>query len=98
MKKAVATLFATVLMSGAAMADGQAVYDKHCKACHDIGLAGAPKPGDSAAWQPRIAKGVDALLTTVKTGQGAMPPKGTCNDCDDVALTDAIQIFIDQAK
>lgn len=98
MKKTAVTLFATVLMSGAAMADGQAVFDKHCKACHDIGLAGAPKSGDSAAWQPRIAKGVDVMLATVKTGKGAMPPKGTCMNCDDVALTDAIQIFIDQAK
>lgn len=98
MNKTVAIFFATALMSGTAMADGQAVYDKHCKACHDIGLAGAPKPGDSAAWQSRMDKGMDAMLTTVKTGKGAMPPKGTCSGCDDVALTDAIQIFLDQAK
>ncbi|MDI3325335.1 c-type cytochrome [Pontibacterium granulatum] len=98
MKKTVASLFAAMLIASPVMADGQAVFEKHCKACHDTGLAGAPKTGDAAAWQPRIAKGVDAMLATVKSGKGAMPPKGTCASCDDAGLTGAIQVFVDLAK
>ena len=30
--------------------DGGEVYEGACKACHGVGLAGAPKSGDAAAW------------------------------------------------
>src|SRR5690242_9199978 len=33
---------------------GEQVYAQVCKACHETGLAGAPKIGDKAAWSPRI--------------------------------------------
>ena len=37
--------------------DGAELFEVACKACHGVGLAGAPKAGDAAAWGPRIAKG-----------------------------------------
>ena len=37
-----------------------AKYDKSCKLCHATGTANAPKTGDAAAWEPRLAKGMDA--------------------------------------
>lgn len=98
MKKSVMLLVAAGLFSGPLYADSQAVYETHCKACHQAGLGGAPKPGDKAAWGPRIAKGVDVMLATVKSGKGAMPKQGTCVSCDDEALKSVIQIFIGQAK
>jgi len=39
-------------------------------------VAGAPKFGDKAAWAPRISTGIDALVSSVVKGKGAMPPKG----------------------
>ncbi|TNF57441.1 MAG: cytochrome c5 family protein, partial [Burkholderiales bacterium] len=51
---------------------GDAVYKAQCAACHDAGLAGAPKFGDTAAWAARIATGYDALLTSALKGKGAM--------------------------
>lgn len=57
-------------------AKGKAVYDAHCAACHAAGVAGAPKFGDKAAWEKRIAQGYDTLLTHATQGIGAMPPKG----------------------
>ncbi|HMN92108.1 MAG TPA: c-type cytochrome [Hydrogenophaga sp.] len=51
---------------------GDAVYKAQCAACHDAGLAGAPKIGDNAGWAARIATGYDALLTSVLKGKGAM--------------------------
>ena len=52
------------------------LYTSACLACHAAGVAGAPKIGDSAAWQPRFSRGIDSLLSSVLNGQGAMPPNG----------------------
>jgi cytochrome c5 len=51
---------------------GDAVYKAQCAACHDSGLAGAPKFGDAAAWAPRVTTGYEALLTSALKGKGAM--------------------------
>lgn len=64
-------------------ADGKAVYDKTCVACHATGVANAPKLGDKAAWAPRVAAGKDALVASVKNGKGVMPPKAGANLADD---------------
>lgn len=56
--------------------DGETVYTSVCAACHSTGVAGAPKTGDNAAWAPRIAKGLDAIVTTAIDGIGAMPARG----------------------
>ena len=42
-------------------ASGTDLYTQACSACHDAGIAGAPKAGDAAAWAPRIAKGKNVL-------------------------------------
>ncbi len=55
--------------------DGKAVYDKTCSMCHAQGVANAPRFGDKAAWAPRLAQGVPAMVATVIQGKGAMPPK-----------------------
>jgi len=78
MKNGIKLLVAAAFVVGstAAFADGAALYKTACFACHDAGVAGAPKFGDKGMWAPRIAKGTDALVKTVLTGKGAMPPKG----------------------
>ena len=53
-----------------------ALYAQVCQACHASGVAGAPKIGDKAAWEPRLAQGIDGLTASVIKGKGAMPPKG----------------------
>ena len=63
-------------MSSVALADGAVLYKTACFACHDGGIAGAPKFADKKLWAPRIATGIDAMVKTVITGKGAMPPKG----------------------
>ena len=52
------------------------LYQSACLACHSTGAAGAPKIGDSGAWSPRIAKGLDSLISSAINGVGAMPPRG----------------------
>lgn len=60
--------------------DGQQVYQASCVACHDAGIAGAPKLGDKGQWAKRIAKGREALYASAVNGvngsAGVMPAKG----------------------
>ena len=81
-----------------ASVDGQKVYQASCQACHAAGVAGAPKQGDKEAWAPRIAKGNDALLSSVKNGLNAMPPKGACMSCSDEELQAAIAYMVEQGS
>jgi cytochrome c5 len=77
-------IFAAALMlcATAAMAEPDMdKYNKSCAVCHATGAANAPKTGDAAAWEPRLAKGMDVLVASVGTGMNAMPPKGMCFDC-----------------
>jgi cytochrome c5 len=69
------------------------IYQKTCFACHSTGAAGAPKAHDTAAWAPRIAKGIPALLESVHKGFNAMPPKGMCVDCTDADYTALIEFM-----
>jgi cytochrome c5 len=84
--------------TAAAGADGEAIYGKACIACHASGAAGAPKLGDKAAWEPRIALGMDALLQTAISGKGAMPPRGTCGACSDDDLKAAIEYMLSKVE
>jgi cytochrome c5 len=71
-------------MSGSVLAsEPPAKYNMFCVACHSTGAAGAPKAGDKAAWEPRLAAGMEALLATTKSGKGAMPSMGLCGNCSD---------------
>jgi cytochrome c5 len=79
-------------------ADGKAVYDKTCVACHASGVANAPKFGDKAAWAPRAATGKDALLASVIKGKGAMPPKAGAADLKDDDIKAAIEFMLAAVK
>ncbi|HAN27620.1 MAG TPA: cytochrome c5 family protein [Halieaceae bacterium] len=82
MKKLLA-VGAMVVAAGAMAEPPMDKYNKSCAVCHNAGVAGAPKTGDAAAWAPKMEKGMDALVTSVKNGLNAMPPKGMCFDCTD---------------
>ena len=74
-----------------AQAEPPAKYNMYCIACHGTGAAGAPKAGDKAAWEPRLAVGVDGLVASAKKGKNAMPPMGLCNECSDAELKEVIE-------
>jgi len=77
---------------------GEAVYNTICKACHDTGVAGAPKTGDKAAWAPRFAQGDAALLNSVINGKNAMPPRAGDATLSDDELKAAIAFLTGKAK
>ncbi len=77
---------------------GEEVYNSFCFACHATGVGGAPLVGDVAAWEPRVAKGMDSLWGTMQNGLGAMPAKGTCMNCSDDELRASMNFLVDSAK
>lgn len=78
---------------------GQQVYEVACTTCHATGLLGAPKPGDSANWAPRIAQGKATLYEhAIKgfTGKvGTMPPKGGRTDISDELVQAAVDHMLE---
>ena len=58
-----------------------AKYERACMTCHVQLAAGAPLTGFAPAWQPLLAKGMDALVTSTVQGLNSMPPGGLCPDC-----------------
>ncbi|MFN2288294.1 MAG: cytochrome c5 family protein [Chromatocurvus sp.] len=73
-------------------------YNKSCAVCHEAGVAGAPKTGNAQAWAPRMEKGMDAMLLSVKNGLNAMPPKGMCFDCSDEEYRELINYMAAPAE
>ncbi|QEW06212.1 c-type cytochrome [Nitrincola iocasae] len=87
---------ALLLGSNVVFADAEieGIVDRHCQACHDAGLAGAPKLSDAASWAPRLETGIDAMAKTVISGKGAMPPKGTCFSCTEEQIHAAVEELV----
>jgi cytochrome c5 len=77
---------------------GEQVYNSNCVACHGTGAAGAPKLGDTAAWAPRIAAGMDSLLANATNGLKAMPPKGLCMTCSEAELQGAVEYMVNNSQ
>ncbi len=76
---------------------GEALYKQTCSACHATGVIGAPKFGDKAAWAPRVAQGVPALVQNAIKGKGAMPPKGG-SAASEQDVRAAVEYMVNAAK
>lgn len=81
---------------------GKSTYDAVCFVCHTPGAAGAPKLGDKAGWEPRVAKGMDVLYGSAINGfmgsAGMMPPKGGRPDIADEDIKAAVDYMVQAAK
>lgn len=74
-------------------------YNKTCATCHAAGIAGAPLFGDTAQWEPRIAKGMEVLYASSINGMPpAMPAKGMCFGCSDDDLKAIVDYMVEAAK
>ncbi len=81
--------------------NGKAVYGKVCIACHMTGVAGAPALKDKARWEEIAQKDMKTLHHDAINGftgkHGVMPAKGTCADCSDQDLYDAVAYMLKTA-
>ena len=76
---------------------GEEVFKSTCAACHQTGVAGAPKVGDKAAWGPRIKQGLKTLVADALKGKGAMPPKGGNASLSDDEVARGVVYMANQA-
>lgn len=82
------------------LAEGRSVWMNTCRACHLLGVAGAPAVTDYPNWEPRIAKGMRALykgpLNGIKgeNGKYKMPPRGGNNRLSDTQIERAAQYMV----
>lgn len=74
-----------------------ALYTQSCAVCHGAGIAGAPKLGDKAAWAPRIAAGMEAMVAAAIKGKGAMPPRGG-SSASDAEIREVVTYMANAAK
>ena len=81
--------------------NGKATYEKVCIACHMTGVAGAAALTNKPRWEESAAKGLEALKGIVINGNegtyGVMSPRGTCTDCSDHDLFDALGYILHEA-
>jgi cytochrome c5 len=78
--------------------DGKKVYEATCFACHNTGVANAPKLGDKAAWAPHLAHGANELYETALKGKGAMPPKGGNASLSEADVKAAVDYMVSAVK
>ncbi len=56
------------------------LYNATCAICHRRGRFGAPRALTSD-WNSRVPRGINALVSSVINGRGAMPRGGRCSSC-----------------
>ncbi len=76
---------------------GKEAFDTVCTSCHTLGLNGAPKIGDHAAWGPRIAQGKAVLYQAAINGLRLMPPRGGTT-WPDATIREAVDYMVSLNK
>lgn len=82
--------------TAAMVSEAETLYRKNCKVCHAQGINGAPILGNQKMWQPRLAKGVDALVENVIHGVGLMPAKGGKTHLSDEQIRTIVEYYLEQ--
>jgi cytochrome c5 len=76
---------------------GKQSYENNCSGCHASGKDGAPKTGDTKAWQPAIDAGFFDTFINIKTGRNGHPIQGGCTSCSDADVKAALKYMMQQA-
>ncbi len=85
-----------VAQAPAAERTGKEVVDAACAACHSTGAAGAPKTGDKAQWDPRVAQGFDTLASHAINGFKGMPARGGNPSLTDLEVKRGVAHLLEQ--
>ena len=85
-----------IAASSSLAASADETYKSSCGFCHDSGVANAPKPGDKAAWEPRIKQGREALYKSAVEGKAgtAMTAKGGFANLSDAEVKAVVDLML----
>ena len=72
----IALAFSTSVFAKEKNASGAHIYKEVCAACHNSGVANAPKIGDQIAWKKLIGEGQIIITAHGYVGVRAIPPRG----------------------
>lgn len=100
-KQIILPSLASFLIANTAMAAdaGKDLYAKTCAVCHAAGIAGAPRYGNAADWQPRIAAGTARLYNSALKGTPkGMPAKGGNTAAPDGDVKAAVDYMLASVK
>ena len=92
---------ASLIAAGSLLAaTADETYKKACGACHDAGIANAPKLGDKARWAPLLKEGKDTLYKIALQGKPgtAMVAKGGFANLSDADVKAVVDLMIAKAK
>ncbi|MEZ5590898.1 MAG: c-type cytochrome [Gammaproteobacteria bacterium] len=76
---------------------GEQLYQQVCASCHAQGLLNSPKPGDTAAWEPRYQQGLDTLVQHAVGGFNQMPPQGQAPGATEDNIKAAVVYMLEQS-
>jgi len=97
----IALTFAAALPFTSALAEqsGKDVYNKTCTICHATGVAGAPRYGNAAEWNPRLAGGIARVYGSALKGTAkGMPAKGGNPSYSDSEIKSAVDYLVAAVK
>jgi len=84
-----------VAQTASAPKSGKEIFETVCTACHSTGVLGAPKYGDKASWEPRIAKGEAVLIQSALNGFNKMPARGGQPKLSDEEIKATVQYMLE---
>lgn len=76
---------------------GKDVVEKICVTCHETGVNGAPKIGDSKAWSKRASLGLTSLTQNALQGIRRMPAHGGHPELTDLEIERAITYMVNRS-
>ena len=77
---------------------GPEVYQAVCSACHDSGIAGAPKLSNTDEWSSRLSEqGKDQLYSRAINGYKGMPAKGGNPALSDQEVKNAVDHILSKS-
>ncbi len=89
-------------LTSSSAAEGESIYKAKCSACHNTGVAGAPKLVEKDAWTARIAQGNEVMtkhaIEGFKGETGFMPPKGGFMTLSDDEIAAAVEYMVSQVN
>ena len=93
----IALAFSTSVFAKEKNASGAHIYKEVCAACHNSGVANAPKIGDINAWKKLISEGQIIITAHGYVGVRAMPPRGGKEDLSVEQFAEALTYMVNKS-